>query len=145
MSNFWFMNKKLFIVINVDWFFLSHRKEMAIAALKEGYDVTIIASNTGRADEIIALGLKWVDLPIKRSSVNVFRELKTILFLVRLYKKNKPDIVHHVTLKVSLYGTIAAYFSKINAVVNAISGLGFAISSGDKGAFAGNLSKIDKL
>ena len=31
--------KKLFIVVNVDYFFLSHRKDIALRALKEGFDV----------------------------------------------------------------------------------------------------------
>jgi hypothetical protein len=32
-------NFKIFIVVNVDWFFLSHRKEIALAAMRSGYDV----------------------------------------------------------------------------------------------------------
>ena len=36
----------LFIVVNEDRFLLSHRKEIVVAALAKGYDVTIVAKDT---------------------------------------------------------------------------------------------------
>ena len=59
--------KKLFIVVNVDYFFLSHRKDIALRALKEGFDVTIIAEDTGKSKEIESLGLHFINLPINYS------------------------------------------------------------------------------
>ena len=41
-----------------------------------------------------------------------------------------PDLVHHVTSKPVLYGTIAARLANVPAVVNAIPGLGYAFGSG---------------
>ena len=58
---------KLFIVVNVDWFFLSHRKDLALAAKNNGYDVTIVANDTGSANEIKDLGLSFVNLPMNRT------------------------------------------------------------------------------
>ena len=40
------MKKRLLIVINVDWFFLSHRLPIAIAAVEKGYEVHIATSLT---------------------------------------------------------------------------------------------------
>ena len=42
------MQGKIFIVVNEDRFFLSHRQEIALGAIASGYHVTIIAKNTGR-------------------------------------------------------------------------------------------------
>jgi hypothetical protein len=42
------MSKKLFIIINVDWFFLSHRKEIALEAIKKGFDLTIVTKDAGK-------------------------------------------------------------------------------------------------
>lgn len=122
------MNKKLFIVVNVDWFFLSHRKEIAIEAQKRGFDVTIVAHNTGRKEEIKALGLKYIDMPMSKSGKNIFQELYTLLFLIFLYKKKKPDVIHHVAIKTILYGTLAAKIVHSNGIVNAASGLGIFFS-----------------
>ncbi|WP_201765751.1 glycosyltransferase [Treponema primitia] len=123
------MSKKLFIVVIVDWFFLSHRKEIAIAAKNSGFDVTIISYDTGNKDKIESLGLNFINLPKPRSIQNIFKEFNIFLYLLRIYKDNKPDIIHHVGLKLILYGTIAAKIAGIKNVVNAISGLGIIFSN----------------
>ena len=116
--------KKLFIVVNVDWFFLSHRLPVALAAQKAGWDVTIVTADTGKLKDIEAAGLKTINLPMSRSGMNIMEELKTLNFLRKLYAKEKPDVIHHVGMKTILWGTLAARFAKVKGVVNAISGLG---------------------
>jgi glycosyltransferase involved in cell wall biosynthesis len=49
-----------------------------------------------------------------------------LLALFRLYRGLKPDLVHHITHKPVLYGSLAARLVGVPAVVNAISGLGYA-------------------
>lgn len=120
--------KKLFIVVNVDYFFLSHRKDIALRAIKEGYDVTIVAEDTGKSEEIISLGLKFINLPIDKTGTNIFKELKTFKFLYSLFKKEKPDIVHLVGLKTILWGGLAAKLVKVKGLVTAVSGLGVMFS-----------------
>ena len=44
----------LYIIVNEDRFLLSHRKEIVVAAIAKGYDVTIVAKDTGRKKEILA-------------------------------------------------------------------------------------------
>ena len=116
--------KKLFIVVNVDWFFLSHRLPVALAAQKAGWDVTIVTADTGKLKDIEAAGLRTINLPMSSSGMNIMEELKTLNFLRKLYAKEKPDVVHHVGMKTILWGTLAARFAKVKGVVNAISGLG---------------------
>ena len=130
------MNKKLFIVVNVDWFFLSHRKDVAMAAKEAGWDVTIVTADTGKLKDIEALGLKTINLPMSRSGMNIVEELKTLNWLRKLYKREKPDVVHHVGMKTILWGTLAAKFSRVHGVVNAISGLGGFFAEDNKGILA---------
>ena len=120
--------KKLFIVVNVDYFFLSHRKDIALRAQKKGYDVTIVAEDTGKAKEIESLGLNFINLPIDKTGTNIFQELKTFKFLYSLFKKNRPDIVHLVGLKTILWGGLAAKLLKVKGLVTAVSGLGVMFS-----------------
>jgi glycosyltransferase involved in cell wall biosynthesis len=124
---------KLFLVVNVDWFFLSHRLPIALAAKNAGYKVTIIARNTGKKSEIESFGFQFIDFPFERSGSNPFHEIKCILALSRLYKKNHPDIIHHVTLKAALLGSIAAKLARCKKVVNAISGFGYNFTAGRNG------------
>ena len=120
---------KLFLVVNVDWFFLSHRKDIARAALEAGYDVTVVTHFTGSENDIRALGVKVLNLPMTRTGMNPFSELQSFLFLRRLYRKEKPDIVHHVGMKTMLWGTLAASSVKNTQVVNAVSGTGMFFSA----------------
>lgn len=126
--------KKLIMVVNEDRFFLSHRKDIALKAQTEGFDVTIVCKDTGRADEVKALGFSMIELPINPTGMNLVEELKTFFFLWRLYQQQKPDIVHHVGLKTILWGGIAAKLSKVPGVVNAVCGLG-VLFSGEKPSF----------
>lgn len=132
---------KLFIIVNVDWFFLSHRKEIAVNAKKQGYDVTIVSEDTGKSNEIKSFGLRFINLPMNSVGMNPIEDLKTFFFLYNLYKKEKPDIVHHVGLKSILWGSLAAKKAKIKGVVNAVSGLGIFFSEENKSM----LSKLIKF
>lgn len=135
------MKQKLFIVVNIDRFFLSHRKEIGIAADKI-YNVTIVAKDTGKRKEIESLGLKFIDLPLDRSGMNPLKEFKTFFFLYELYRNEKPDLVHHVGLKVILWGSLAAKLATVKAEVNAISGLGVFFSEDNKSLIGKLLPKV---
>ena len=123
--------KKLLMIVNEDRFFLSHRKEIALAAQKAGWDVTVVCKDTGRRREVEDLGLKMLELPINPTGMNLRQELKTFWFLYTLYKKNRDAVIHHVGLKDILWGGLAAKLTGVRGVVNAVSGLG-AIFSGNK-------------
>jgi glycosyltransferase involved in cell wall biosynthesis len=125
--------KKIFLVVNVDWFFLSHRLPIALAALQQGYEVTIISKDTGRKSEVESYGLRFVDFPFERSGTNPLHEIGCIWRLFQLYRKYKPDIIHHITLKVNLLGCFAAKLAKRKNAVNAISGFGYNFTDGRNG------------
>ena len=139
------MTHKLFIVVNVDWFFLSHRLPVALAAQETGWDVTIITADTGKLKDIEAKGLKVINLPMSRSGMNIFQELGTLKFLYKLYKRERPDVIHHVGMKTILWGTLAAKFAKVGGVVNAISGLGGFFAEDNKGMLAKVMPKVLKF
>jgi len=124
---------KIFYVVNVDWFFLSHRLPIALAAKAAGYEVTIVTANSGKIDVIKNYGLNVIEAPFSRSGTSLINEFKTFFFLFNLFRKHKPAIVHLVTIKPNIYGSLAATFFKNIAVVNAVSGLGYNFSEGRKG------------
>lgn len=139
------MMNKLFIVVNVDWFFLSHRLPVALAAKRAGWDVTIVTADTGKLQDIEVLGLNVINLQMSRSGKNILEELGTLNFLRKLYKREKPDVVHHVGMKTILWGTLAAKFTKVNGVVNAISGLGGFFAEDNKGLLSKVMPKVLKF
>jgi len=124
------------MVVNEDRFFLSHRKEIALAAQAAGWDVTIVCKDTGQRGEVEALGLKVMELPVNPTGMNPLQEFKTWWFLYSLYMKNRDAVVHHVGLKSILWGGLAAKLTGVRRVVNAVSGLGVLFSGEKRGLAA---------
>jgi glycosyltransferase involved in cell wall biosynthesis len=120
--------KKLLFIVNVDWFFISHRLPIAVEAIKQGYEVHIATTVTDKLDLLERSGLIVHDLSLhrSRSGVLIISELWSLLFII---KAINPDIVHLVTIKPVLLGGIAARLAKVPAIVSAISGLGFVFHS----------------
>lgn len=118
------MKKKLFIVVNQDFFFLSHRLPIGVTAKDAGYDVTIVSEDTGVSDKIREAGLKTINLPINKAGTNIKDEIKTFFFLYKLFRREKPDIVHLVGLKTMLWGSLACRLAGVKAMVSAVCGLG---------------------
>lgn len=114
---------RLLFVANVAWFFASHRLSIARAAREAGYDVRIAAGDAG-ADAIVSVGLPFHPLPVERGMAGLAVEWELFRSLTSLYRSWTPDIVHHVTLKPVLYGSLAARRVGVPWLVNAISGLG---------------------
>ena len=118
------MKKKLFIVVNQDFFFLSHRLPIGVTAKDAGYDVTIVSEDTGVSDKIREAGLNTINLPINKAGTNIKDEIKTFFFLYKLFRREKPDIVHLVGLKTMLWGSLACRLAGVKAMVSAVCGLG---------------------
>lgn len=136
---------KLYIVVAVDWFFLSHRLPIALEAKKRGYDVTIITTDTGKRTDIESYGLKVIDIKFDRSGKNLFSEFLTVYSLWKIFRKYKPDVVHLVAIKPCIYGSLAAKFAGIKNPINAITGLGFNFTGRKDGLFSKFLLKLLKF
>ena len=120
---------KLIYVLTEDWFFYSHFIERAAAARSAGWDVAVMTHFSRHADMIRARGLRVIPLYIDRRSVDPRREIDVIRQIYRIYRDEKPDMVHHVALKPVLYGGIAARLAGIKRVVNAPVGMGYIFTS----------------
>jgi len=120
---------KLLFLVTEDWYFCSHRLPLARAAKAAGYEVVVATRVGAHAEAIIAEGFKLVPIGLRRSSQNPWREIKAILEIAGIYRRERPDLVHHVALKPVLYGSIAARLTRVPAVVNALAGLGFVFAS----------------
>lgn len=123
--------RRLLFAVNTGWFFLSHRLPIAKALQAEGVEVHLAASDGPDLAEVRAEGIEVHPIPLSRSGLNPAQELRSIAALLRLYRQLRPDLVHHVTPKVVLYGSIAAQAAGVPSVVSAVSGLGHAFVGTD--------------
>lgn len=116
---------KLLFIVNVDWFFISHRLPIALQAIKNGYDVHIACGITDKQKELESLGLIVHKLPLSRSGTSVLNELLVLHALWKVISFTKPDLVQLVTIKGVIYGGLVTRFFNVKNRVASISGLGF--------------------
>lgn len=126
---------RILFVVNHAGFFLSHRLPIALAAQAAGYDVTIATPRSKHVPRIESAGLPWTEIQLSRSGRNPFLELRTIASLAAVYRRLKPDLVHHVSPKPVLYGTPVARILGVRGVVDAVSGMGHAFSEDHSALF----------
>lgn len=119
---------RILFVTNVDWFFISHRLVIAEEAQKRGFEVIVAAEDTGRSQEIVEKGIQFINLSFSRSGTNPIKEFITLIKFFKIYYNLKPDIIHHITLKPVIYGSIIAKLLNIKNVINAVSGLGYTFT-----------------
>src|SRR5688572_11176442 len=113
------------LLVTEDWYFWSHRLPIARAARAAGARV-VVATRVGSLRRAIeAEGFVLAALPWRRRSSNPFNELRALIAIVRLYRRERPDLVHHVAIKPVVYGGIAARLARARAQVNAIAGFGY--------------------
>ena len=117
------MKLKLLFVVNVDWFFLSHRLPIAQEALRQGYEVHIATTVTENKIIFNQEGFIVHDIYMKRSSINPFHIFRYFLDLIKTINLIRPNIVHLITIKPVLIGGLALKFCNVPAVVFAISGM----------------------
>ncbi len=129
------MIPKLLFVVNVDWFFLSHRLPIALEAQRQGYQVHIATFLTDKLDEIQGHGFVVHPLiAMDRNSTSLGKALRTMIDLWKIFRAVRPNVVHLVTTKPVLLGGLVARLSGVPSVVVAVAGLGLIFT--DRGVKA---------
>jgi glycosyltransferase involved in cell wall biosynthesis len=118
----------LFVDNDVNSFY-SYRIEMARAARVTGFDVHVAAPEGKAAEILLKEGFTFHPIAMTRSGLKPWKELGTIVALFKLYRKLRPDLVHHLRLKPVLYGGLAADAARIPAVVGLLTGLGYVFTA----------------
>jgi glycosyltransferase involved in cell wall biosynthesis len=122
-------NKKVLFLSNDCGYFISHRLPVAIACREAGYEVHVAGPLSASIDQITAHGFSYHEIEMCGRISNLFKELATLAAIIKLYRSVRPDLVHLVAIKSVLFGSIAAHFAKVPALVNAVTGLGFLFIS----------------
>jgi glycosyltransferase involved in cell wall biosynthesis len=119
---------RLLYLVSEDWYFLSHRLPMARAARAAGYEVHVLTRVVDGGAAIEREGFILHAIPWKRGSTSPLAALATISTVRALYRRIKPDIVHHVAFAPAVLGSIAALGLPVQKL-DALAGLGFVFTS----------------
>jgi glycosyltransferase involved in cell wall biosynthesis len=124
------MTTVLFVVTE-DWYFWSHRVDLARAARSGGYRVLLATRFTAHRARIEALGIECFDLPFERSLRHPQRDLRLLFALNALIGRERPGLVHLVALKPILLASLALCVHPRVRFVHALTGMGYLFSSSD--------------
>jgi glycosyltransferase involved in cell wall biosynthesis len=120
------LNKKILLVSRCAWTLYNFRAGQIRALLQRGHSVIGGgAGGDGYEEKVRELGISFVPLPVDKKGINFLADLILFKTLFQWYLREKPDIVHHFTIKPVIYGSIAARLAKVPRIVNTITGLGY--------------------
>ena len=118
--------RKLIFLVTEDWYFWSHRLPMAYAARDAGFDVAVATRVAAHGERIRQEGFTLHPLKWRREDLGLSANFAALIEIYRLYRRERPFLVHHVALKPALLGGIAALGARVPGVVSMIAGAGYA-------------------
>jgi glycosyltransferase involved in cell wall biosynthesis len=116
---------KLIFLVTEDWYFWSHRLPMARAAQQAGFDVAVATRVAAHGGHIAAAGFRVIPLRWRREEIGPWASLAAIAEIYRLYRRERPFMVHHVAHKAAILGGIAALLARVPRIVSFIAGVGY--------------------
>ncbi|SEJ45973.1 glycosyltransferase family 4 protein [Frateuria terrea] len=122
---------KFVFYANTDWYLYNFRLSTARRLQADGHEVVMLSPPGEFGDRFAGLGFRWITLPMDRASLNPLREAMTLRHLVRVLRREKPDLLHNFTVKCAVYGGAAARMARVPATVNAVAGMGYVFTSND--------------
>jgi len=117
-------------VYNQASYLYNFRLGLMLAMKKKGWEVIAASPYDESAEKIKTQGIRFQNIPLSRKGKNPFTDFRTIFSLTRFYLKEKPNVVHHFTIKPVIYGTAAARLAGVAGIVNLIPGLGYVFLKG---------------
>lgn len=114
---------KIAIVLNTSWNIYNFRMNFVKTLLHKGYQVHTIAPHDMYTHFLEEAGCVHHDVKMDSRGVNPIKDIALIFELWSIYRKLRPDVILHFTIKPNIYGTLAASLLRIPSINN-VCGLG---------------------
>jgi glycosyltransferase involved in cell wall biosynthesis len=114
---------KIAVVLNTSWNIYNFRMNFVRQLMAQGHEVHTIAPVDDYTQQLREAGCIHHAIKMDSRGANPIKDSALILELFLIYKKVRPDIILHYTIKPNVYGTLAASLLKI-PVINNVCGLG---------------------
>jgi N,N'-diacetylbacillosaminyl-diphospho-undecaprenol alpha-1,3-N-acetylgalactosaminyltransferase len=118
---------KIALILNDDFSMWHFKGGLIKALVSREIEVCVIVPPGPYISKLEAMGAKCIPIPMNRF-ITPFQDLKLIYQLYRVFKTEKFDLVHNMTIKPNIFGTFAAKLAGIEKIVCLVSGLGFIFS-----------------
>ncbi len=99
---------------------------------EKGFDVLMVSADGPELGDVLNNeSCRHIIVPMTRS-ITPLKDLQCLFKLIRIFKKEKPDIVHTHTPKAGLLGMMAAKFCGVKIRIHTVAGLPLMVESGLK-------------
>jgi len=112
-----------------DWVLFNYWLRLAQRLRDLGCDITFICPRGEYVPQLREAGFAWREWSVSRKGLNPHSEFRSVVHLAKIYRACRVEAAHHFTLKPILYGSLAARVSRVPAVFNMFSGLGYIFSN----------------
>ncbi len=134
---------RVLLFANTTWYLYNFRMALARRARDAGHEVLMAGPRDEYAERVRQAGFEWYPVEVSRRGMNPIIEAGAIIQCGRLYRRLRPELVHHFTIKPVVYGSLAARLAGVKRVVNSITGLGYAfMKSGPSGTLLRGLAAV---
>jgi glycosyltransferase involved in cell wall biosynthesis len=108
----------------------SSRLEIVNSFVRSGWRVVVAGSRDPTYARLEAAGAEFIELPFVRAAVSPWHDIMSVRRLRTLYSDLQPTLIHHFNTKPIILGGIAAAGVPDAAVVNTVTGRGYALYGG---------------
>lgn len=115
---------KLLLVANTAWSLYNFRLGLIKRLIADGFNVTVVCPFDNFSNKLESLGCEVVSFSLSAKGVSPIEDFFAFIRLFLLYKKCKPDLIIHYTIKPNIYGSIAAKLLSIPSLA-VTTGLGY--------------------
>lgn len=88
----------------------------------DGYEMVALSSPGWELDEIRDKGFKTIEVPMERH-IAIVRDLRSLFSLIKVFRKEKPQVVHSMTPKAGLLCMIASWLARVPVRIHTFTGL----------------------
>jgi len=106
---------KIALILNDDFSMWHFRGGLIKALVAKGMDVCVIVPPGSYVSKLEAIGARCLPIAMNRF-ITPFQDLKLIFQLYGIFKSEQFDLVHNMTIKPNIFGTVAAKLAKIPKV-----------------------------
>jgi len=131
-------SRAILFCANTAWSMYRFRRGMLAALIRDGYEVHVVAPDDAEAGALRAMGCIFHPLAMAAQGRNPLQDLKLVASLLALYRRVRPALIFHYTIKPNIYGSIAARLAGIRSIA-VTTGLGYVFIN------KGIVSSVSKL
>jgi glycosyltransferase involved in cell wall biosynthesis len=113
----------VFISANSAWYLYNFRLNTIRALQEAGARILVAAPADAYAGKLQSLGCEFSPLRVAQGRISPLADLLLFLSYLKLYRRYRPAICLHFTIKANVFGTLAAHLAGTQAINN-VSGLG---------------------